>query len=275
MAHQTVRAGYEQLVDRLNRFPQGAPPSDVLYAILKMLFSEREAGVALLPVRPFTAKRAARVVEDDAGRRHGDPRGTGGRASSSTYSPTAREPLHCRRRWQDSSSSPSCASCVTTSTRSCSPSSFYQYLNVEEDFMKELFSAGETQLGRVFVQEPMLSSENAVHVLDYERASEVDPPRFTSRRGYLLLPPQEAAHGKRPATRPCRHLHDLQQLRRPSLTRHGHARAVDVAEGLDLLDQAPTRNDLVQFGENVQHGRELHLQLLRLLLRGDDGAEAP
>ena len=62
MAHRTVRAGYEQLADRLNRFPQGAPPSDVLYAILKMLFSEREAGlVALLPIRPFTAKRAARA----------------------------------------------------------------------------------------------------------------------------------------------------------------------------------------------------------------------
>jgi hypothetical protein len=50
---------------------------------------------------------------------------------------------------------------------------FYQYLNVEEDFIKALFAEGDTQLGRVFVQEPMLSRENAVHVLDYERASEV------------------------------------------------------------------------------------------------------
>ena len=55
MAHRTLKSGYEQLVDRLNRFPQGAPPSDVLFAILKMLFSEREAGlVALLPIKPFT-----------------------------------------------------------------------------------------------------------------------------------------------------------------------------------------------------------------------------
>ena len=62
MAHQTVKTGHAQLVDRLNRFPQGAPPADVLYAILKMLFSEREAGlVALLPIRPFSAERAARV----------------------------------------------------------------------------------------------------------------------------------------------------------------------------------------------------------------------
>jgi ferredoxin len=38
-----------------------------------------------------------------------------------------------------------------------------------------------------------------------------------------------------------------------SLTRHGYARAVDVSEGLDLLQQAYDRN-LVQFGENVREG---------------------
>ncbi len=30
---------------------------------------------------------------------------------------------------------------------------FYQYMNVEEDFIKNLFTIGETQLGRVFVNE--------------------------------------------------------------------------------------------------------------------------
>ncbi len=29
---------------------------------------------------------------------------------------------------------------------------FYQYLNVEEDFVRALFAGGETQLGRAFVQ---------------------------------------------------------------------------------------------------------------------------
>ena len=48
MAHQTLRTGYEQLVERLNRFPQGAPPSDLLYAILKLLFTEKEAGLVSL-----------------------------------------------------------------------------------------------------------------------------------------------------------------------------------------------------------------------------------
>ena len=39
MAHHTVKQGYRDLVGRINRFPQGAPPSDLLYQILKMLFS--------------------------------------------------------------------------------------------------------------------------------------------------------------------------------------------------------------------------------------------
>ena len=61
MGHHTVKSAYRQLVERLNRFPQGAPPTKVFYQILAMLFSEREAElVAQLPIRPFNAARAAR-----------------------------------------------------------------------------------------------------------------------------------------------------------------------------------------------------------------------
>lgn len=60
MAHQTVKSGYAALTDRLNRFPQGAVSSELLRSILSMLFSEREAAlVALLPIKPFTASKAA------------------------------------------------------------------------------------------------------------------------------------------------------------------------------------------------------------------------
>jgi hypothetical protein len=50
---------------------------------------------------------------------------------------------------------------------------FYQYLNVEEDFVRNLFAGGETQLGRVFVNENALAGDSTLSVLDYERASEV------------------------------------------------------------------------------------------------------
>lgn len=39
---------------------------------------------------------------------------------------------------------------------------FYQYMNVEEEFITSLFVRGETQIGRVFVHEPVLSSAGAV-----------------------------------------------------------------------------------------------------------------
>ena len=66
MAHNTVKSGFVELIERLNRFPQGAPPSDTLYKILQIIFNEREAGlVALLPIKPFTAKKASQIWKMD------------------------------------------------------------------------------------------------------------------------------------------------------------------------------------------------------------------
>src|SRR5664279_958471 len=50
---------------------------------------------------------------------------------------------------------------------------FYQYLNVEEDFIKELLCGGETRMGRAFVNERAIGDGTALEVMDYERASEV------------------------------------------------------------------------------------------------------
>jgi len=62
MKHLSVRDGYRSLVERLNRFPQGATPSRLLYRILELLFTEKEARyVALLPIRPFTVEKASRA----------------------------------------------------------------------------------------------------------------------------------------------------------------------------------------------------------------------
>ena len=48
MAHDVVKSGFTSLIDRLNRFPQGAPPSELLFKILQMLFSEKEAKLVFL-----------------------------------------------------------------------------------------------------------------------------------------------------------------------------------------------------------------------------------
>jgi Na+-translocating ferredoxin:NAD+ oxidoreductase RNF subunit RnfB len=128
---------------------------------------------------------------------------------------------------------------------------FYQYMNVEEEFIRNLFVQGETQLGRVYVHEPVLSNENALHVLDYERASEVI--RTASVRGVgVCYCRHKMLHMDRACDAPmdiCMTFNGSAE----SLTRHGYARAVDVSEGLDLLQQAYEHN-LVQFGENVREG---------------------
>lgn len=249
MAHVTLKSGYTELVDRLNRFPQGAPPSESLYRILSLLFSEREAEVvAQLPIKPFTARQAARILKLDVAETRRILDELAGRAilvdsernGETTYilpPPMAGFFEFSMMRMRGDID------------QKLLGELFYQYMNVEEEFIRSLFVQGDTQLGRVFVNEPVLSNENAVHVLDYERASEVI--RTASHRGI--------------GTCYCRHkmLHVGRNCDAPmeicmtfngsadSLIRHGYARPVDVSEGLDLLQQAYERN-LVQFGENVR-----------------------
>jgi hypothetical protein len=62
MAHKTIKTSYDHLFNRLNKFPQGVTPSELLYKILKMLFDEKEAElVVLLPIKPFTAEKASKI----------------------------------------------------------------------------------------------------------------------------------------------------------------------------------------------------------------------
>ena len=183
MAHHTIKSGYSQLIDRLNRFPQGAPPSKLLNQILKLLFSEKAAElVSLLPIKPFTAKKASRIWKMDMASAQNTLNELAGRAilvdieqnGKSVYTlppPMAGFFEFSLMRVRDDIN------------QKLLSELFYQYLNVEEDFIRELFTRGETQLGRVYVHEPVLSNENALHVLDYEKATEVNElPRSRAAR---------------------------------------------------------------------------------------------
>ncbi len=249
MSHNTLKSGYAELVERLNRFPQGAPPSETLYQILRILFSEREAGlVALLPIKPFTADQASRILKMDLVETRKVLDDLAGRAilvdveqaGQTTYTlppPMAGFFEFSMMRMRGDIDQKLLAEL------------FYQYLNVEEDFIRDLFVRGETQLGRVFVHEPVLSTENALHVLDYERANEVI--RTATHRGVgVCYCRHKMMHLGRACDAPleiCMTFNGTAQ----SLTRHAYARLVDVSEGLDLLQQAYEQN-LVQFGENVR-----------------------
>ena len=249
MSHTTLKSGYSELVERLNRFPQGAPPSDTLYKILQILFSEQEARlVALLPIKPFTAEKASQVWKMDL-----------------AATRTALDELSSRALLVDVERDgemvytlpPPMAGFFEFSMmrlrgdvdQKVLGELFYQYMNVEEEFIRALFVGGETQLGRVFVHEPALSSENALHVLDYERASEVI--QTATHRGIGVC---YCRHKMEHVGRDCDAPKDICMTfntTAESLTKHGYARLVDVKEGLDLLQEAYD-NNLVQFGENVR-----------------------
>jgi ferredoxin len=244
-----VKSGYAELVERLNRFPQGAPPSETLYKILAMLFSEREAGVvARLPIKPFTAVEASRILKMDLTETRRVLDELSGRAilvdverdGESTYTlppPMAGFFEFSMMRLRGDVDQKVLAEL------------FHQYLNVEEEFIRALFVGGETQLGRVFVHEPALPPEHGLQVMAYERASEVI--RSATHRGVGVC---YCRHKMMHVGRACAAPLDICMTfnsTADSLTRHGYARAIDIPEGLDLLQRAYEQN-LVQFGENVR-----------------------
>jgi len=251
MAHHTSGSVYERLTERLNRFPQGAPPADSLFEILRILFSEREAAlVSQLPIRPFTAAKAAAIWKVGEAEARAQLDALASRALLVDWE-SDRGTEYVLPPPMAGFFEFSMMRVRTDVDQKALAELFYQYLNVEEDFVRALFAGGETQLGRAFVHEPALSEENALHVLDFERASEV--VRTASHRGISLC---YCRHKMQHVGRACDAPQDICMTFNTSaqaLIRHGHARAVDVAEGLDLL-QRSYEHGLVQFGENVREG---------------------
>jgi len=251
MSHVALKSGYTELVDRLNRFPQGAPPSESLYKILAILLTEREAQiVAQLPIKPFTASKAARILKMDVAETR---RVLDELASRAILVDTERdgETTYILPPPMAGFFEFSMMRMRGDVDQKVLGELFYQYLNVEEEFITNLFVRGETQLGRTFVHEPVLTSDNAVHVLDYERASEVI--RSATHRGVGVC---YCRHKMMHVGRNCDATMEICMTFNGSaaaLTRHGYAREVDVSEGMDLLQQAYEQN-LVQFGENVRQG---------------------
>ena len=153
MGHLSARDGYRRLADRLNRFPQGAPLAERLFLILEILFSPREAElVAQLPIKPFrtaTAAKAwslplagaAKVLEALASRAILLDLEQDGEPLFVLPPPMAGFFEFSMMRVRGDVDQKRLAEL------------YFEYLNVEEDFIKDLFLRGETQLGRTFVQE--------------------------------------------------------------------------------------------------------------------------
>jgi formate hydrogenlyase subunit 6/NADH:ubiquinone oxidoreductase subunit I len=214
-----------------------------------MLFNEKEGRlVALLPIKPFTTKQAGRIWKMDLKSTQKVLDELAGRAilvdieqdGESTY--VLPPPMAGFFEF-------SLMRVRNDIDQKVLSELFYEYINVEEEFIKALFTQGQTQLGRVFVQEPALSRENALHVLDYERATEVikNAPHRAVGTCYCRHKMQHLDKACDAPLEICLTFNNVAA----SLVKHGHARSMDEKEGLDLLQRAYEHN-LVQFGENVR-----------------------
>lgn len=248
MGHNTARNGYEKLVERLNKFPQGVPPSDTLYEILKLLFSEEEAKlVSLLPIKPFTTKTAAKAW------------GKSEIEASKVLNELASRALLVdveRDGNQTFSLPPPMAGFFEFSmmriggnfNQKLLGELFYQYMNIEDEFVTQLLTL-PTPIGRTFVQEELIE-DHMIHVLDFEKATEV-----IKTASHIGIGTCYCRHKKEHVGLACDAPMEICMTfnaTAASLIKYGYARSVDVNECLDLLDLAKQHN-LVQFGDNVQN----------------------
>jgi Na+-translocating ferredoxin:NAD+ oxidoreductase RNF subunit RnfB len=217
---------------------------------LQLLFSEVEAAlVAQLPIKPFTAKKAARLwrKSEDEARNILDKLAARGVLVDAP--PENGPTVYFLPPPMAGFFEFSLMRLRSDIDQKLLSELFYQYLNVEEEFIKALFCNGETQLGRVFVHETALSAENSLHVLDYERASAIVHTAHHIGVGVCYC-----RHKMEHVGRACDAEQDICLTFNNTaafLTRRGIARGIDAAEGLDLLQKARGQR-LVQFGENVR-----------------------
>lgn len=252
MGHLTTKDAYKNLEDRINWFTQGAPASETLYKILQVLYTEKEAKwVSLLPVRPFTLKRAAKIW------------GTTEVKAEKLLDHLCEKALlvdsdhNGERQFVMPPPMAGFIEFALMRTRGDIDQKYlselyYQYMNVEEDFVKDLFFATETRLGRVYVQEPVLANDKTNHILDYERATHI-----VEEAKYIGLGTCYCRHKMYHAGHPC-------EINAPwevcltfdnvarSLAEHGdYARLISKEEAKEVLELSYESN-LVQIGENVR-----------------------
>lgn len=251
MSHLVGKDAYKSLEERLNKFPQGAPPSETLYKILSIMFTEREAElVAKLPIKAFNIKTAAliwNVKESEAQN-----------ILDTLASKALILDLECDKDNEKKYlMAPPMAGFFEFALmrtgghldQKVLSQLFHQYLNVEDDFMKELFYGSETKMGRAFVQERVLNNDNSIDILDYEKASHII--KSAKHIGVSSCYCRHKAH----------HLGDdcyapmetclSFDTTAYTLTKHNYARKIDSHEALDILNMCYDYN-LVQCGENVQ-----------------------
>jgi len=246
MAHITGRKGYKNLIDRYNRFPQGAPESEALYEILQVMFTEEEASlVSLLPIKPFNVDMASKIWKKEH------------EASYEILNELASKGLLLdmfdgkEQRYVVPPPMIGFFEFALMRTgghfdQKLLSELFRQYLEEEEDFMRELLSL-KTPIGRIMVNEETI--EDSAYVLDYEKASQVieNAESVGVSRCYCRHKAEHLGEACDAPQEVCLSINGLSL----SLSAHGYAEIITKERALEILKISYEHN-LIQFAENVR-----------------------
>jgi len=248
MGHITSK-NYNSLQKRLDDAVQGAPASESLFQILEILFTEKEANlVSVLPIKPFTAKIASKRWEKSE------------KETKKILDVLADKGLLIDMfdgKKQVYIIPPTMAGFFEFSLmrtdgkfdRKVLSELFYQYINVEKDFLNEVLAL-DPSMARVLVHEDTLQEKHKSEILDYERASKVIDTATCitvgtcycrhkmEHKGLACNMPQDV----------CLTFNNTAQ----SLSKHGVAKKISKKEAKKILDKC-IKLGLVQIGDNVQN----------------------
>ncbi len=248
MAHLTGRTGYKELIDRYNRFPQGAPEAESLYEILKVMFTHEEASlVSLLPIKPFGVKDASIIWKKSEEETFSILNGLAEKAllldmnDNKVQKYVVPPPMIGFFEF----------ALMRTGghfDQKLLSELFHQYLETEEDFMRKLLSL-KTPIGRILVNEKSVKQTDEVYVLDYERATKIiqKAENIGVSRCYCRHKAEHLGENCDAPQEVCLSLNNLSL----SLSKHGYAKLITNERALEILELSYEHN-LIQFAENVR-----------------------
>ncbi len=249
MGHNKSAKSYDKLISRLNKFPQGAPPSETLYKILNILFNEKEAEyVSKLPIKAFTPKDAAKrwkltideskeILDSLASRALLIDILKDGETYYVLPPPMAGFIEFSMMRIREDIDQHSLGQLL------------HQYMNIEEDFVRELFYGSETKMVRAFPNESAIPQHDLIEIMDYERSTGVikNAEHIGISTCYCRHKMEHVGKNCSAPMEICMTFGNVAD----SLIRSNYAKRITKEECLSLLDKA-YEHDLVQIGENVQ-----------------------
>ncbi|GAA0181077.1 4Fe-4S dicluster domain-containing protein [Clostridium sediminicola] len=248
MAHLTGRTGYKELIERYNKFPQGAPEAESLYEILKVMFTNEEASlVSLLPIKPFSVKSAAKIWGKSEKETFEILNGLAEKALLLDMNDTKEQkyvvppPMIGFFEF----------ALMRTGghfDQKLLSELFHQYLETEEDFMRKLLSL-KTPIGRVLVNEKAVKQADEVYVLDYERATKIieNAESIGVSRCYCRHKAEHLGENCDAPQEVCLSINNLSH----SLSKHGYAKLITKERAFEILQLSYDHN-LIQFAENVK-----------------------